>query len=397
GMVVLIIGTLSALLGVMYALMEHDLKRLLAYHSVENIGIIFMGIGMALIFISLKHYELAALATIAGLYHVMNHAMFKGLLFLCSGSVLQATHTRNLEDLGGLIKKMPWTAFCFLIGSVSISALPPFNGFVSEWLTYQSLLLGVTVLPIMVKVVAPLAGAVLALTGALAATCFVKAFGVTFLALPRSEHARQAQEAPRAMKIGMGFLALMCMVLGVFPTLFISLLDRVTVSLLNTSVSGKMIYLAGLALVPVEGQFSSLSTTTLVLLLLAFLPVAWIFTRLFGPLRQRIYETWNCGIALSPRMEYTATAFSNPIRIIFKKLYQSREDVKVSYEGKPYFIKSMIYHSHIAPLFEERLYRPIQQAIISLSHRVRTVQTGSIHAYLAYIFVTMILLLIFAR
>jgi len=397
GMVVLLIGTLSALLGVLYALMEHDLKRLLAYHSVENIGIIFMGIGMALIFLSLGHYELAALATIAGLYHVMNHAMFKGLLFLCSGSVLQATHTRNLEDLGGLIKKMPWTAFCFLIGSISISALPPFNGFVSEWLTYQSLLLGVTVRPTVVRVAAPLLGAVLALTGALAATCFVKAFGITFLALPRSEHARKAQEASGSMKAGMGLLALMCAVLGIFPTLFLPLLDRVTVSLFRTTVSGKMIHLAGLALGPVEGQFSELSPTVLALLLLAFLPVAGILTRLFGPFRQKIYETWNCGVKLTPRMAYTATAFSNPLRRVFRKLYQPYEEVKVTYTQKPYFIKSITYHSHIASIFEELLYRPIHQAILRLSHRIRTVQTGSIHMYLAYIFVTLILLLIFAR
>jgi hydrogenase-4 component B len=397
GLVILMIGALSALLGVTYALMEHDLKRLLAYHSVENIGIIFMGIGMALIFLSLKHDPLAALATIAGLYHVMNHAMFKGLLFLCSGSILQATHTRNIEDLGGLIKKMPWTAFYFLIGSVSISALPPFNGFVSEWLTYQSLLSGGMLSSVPIKVIAPLVGAILALTGALAATCFVKAFGITFLALPRSEHARKAQEAPRAMKMGMGLLALMCGVSGVLPTFFISLLDHVTVSLLNTPVSEKMIYPVGLTLIPVESRFSSLSTTTLALLLLAFLPVPWILIRFFRPFRQRIHETWNCGIKLNPRMEYTATAFSNPIQVVFKKLYQPREEVKISYLRKPYFLKSLVYQSHVTSIFEERLYRPIHQAILHLSHRVRTMQTGSIHTYLAYIFMTLILLLIFAR
>ncbi len=199
------------------------------------------------------------------------------------------------------------------------------------------------------------------------------------------------------MKAGMGLLALMCGVLGVFPTLFLPLLDRVTVSLFHTTVSGKIIHLAGLALVPVEGQFSELSPTVLALLLPAFLPVAWVLTRLFGPFRQKIYETWNCGVKLSPRMAYTATAFSNPLRRVFHKLYRPHEEVKVTYTQKPYFIESISYHSRIASIFEELLYRPIHQAIIRLSHRIRTVQTGSIHMYLAYIFVTLILLLIFAR
>ena len=217
GVTILAVGTVSAVLGVLYALMEHDLKRLLAYHSIENIGIILMGLGASLIFLCTGHPLLAALSLIAGMYHTINHASFKGLLFLGAGAVVHATHTRNMEEMGGLAKRMPETAFYFLIGAVAISALPPLNGFVSEWLTYQSLLQGFGVTESMWRLVFPLSGAMLALTGALAAACFVKAFGITFLAQPRSEHAANADEAAPAMRLGMAVLTAACVLLGLFP------------------------------------------------------------------------------------------------------------------------------------------------------------------------------------
>src|SRR5208283_114389 len=213
---VLAIGTISAVLGVLYALMQHDLKRLLAYHSIENIGIILMGFGASLMFLHTDHPLLATLALIAGLYHTINHAVFKGLLFLGAGAVLHATHTRDMEHMGGLAKRMPQTAFFFLVGAVAISALPPLNGFVSEWLTYQSLLQGFGTTGSLWRLVFPLSGAMLALTGALAAACFVKAFGITFLAQPRSEAARNAREAAPSMRVGMAVLTAACLLLGFF-------------------------------------------------------------------------------------------------------------------------------------------------------------------------------------
>ncbi len=221
GVTVLAIGTISAVLGVLYALMQHDLKRLLAYHSIENIGIILMGFGASLMFLHTGHPLLATLALIAGLYHTINHAVFKGLLFLGAGAVLHATHTRDMEHMGGLAKRMPQTAFCFLIGAVAISALPPLNGFVSEWLTYQSLLQGFGTTDSLLRLMFPIGGALLALTGALAAACFVKAFGITFLAQPRSEAAAKAHEAPLTMLLGQGVLVAACVFLGLFPTLFL--------------------------------------------------------------------------------------------------------------------------------------------------------------------------------
>src|ERR1035437_2901070 len=206
GVFVLILGAASAVLGGLYALMEHDLKRLLAYHSIENIGIILMGLGSALIFRTMGHPQLAAVALVAAMFHTLNHAIFKCLLFLGAGSVLHSTGTRNMEKLGGLIRPMPVTAFCFLIGAVAISGLPPLNGFVSEWLTYQSLLAGFGVTGGLTRILFPIAGSMLALTGALAAACFVKAFAITFLALPRGAESRHVHEAPRSMLAGMGSL-----------------------------------------------------------------------------------------------------------------------------------------------------------------------------------------------
>src|SRR5581483_4335438 len=217
GGVVLGVGAVSALLGVLYALMEHDLKRLLAYHSVENIGIILIGIGAGMIFQSYGLLTLAALGFIGGLYHTINHATFKGLLFLGAGSVLHATRTRNMEELGGLVKRMPVTAFCFLIGSAAISALPPLNGF--------------NIPKPEVAVMMPIAVGMLALTSGLAVACFVKAFGITFLAIPRSPEAEHAHEAPPSMRAGMLLLALACVALGLTPFVIIPAMGRVIAGL----------------------------------------------------------------------------------------------------------------------------------------------------------------------
>jgi hydrogenase-4 component B len=217
GTVIIIIGAVTSVLGILYATVERDIKRLLAYCSVENIGIILLGIGASMILASNGLYKLSAIAMTAGLYHTLNHAVYKGLLFLSTGSLVHATHTKNLEEMGGLIKLMPYTAFFFLIGSVSICALPFFNGFVSEWLTYQSLLSNFQDVSATAKVAAPLGAAALAFSGALAVACFVKAFGIPFLGLPRSHHATDAKESPPSMITGMGILALLCLVLGIFP------------------------------------------------------------------------------------------------------------------------------------------------------------------------------------
>ncbi|OHE77878.1 MAG: hydrogenase 4 subunit B [Verrucomicrobia bacterium RIFCSPLOWO2_12_FULL_64_8] len=399
GVTVLALGTVSAVLGVLYALMEHDLKRLLAYHSIENIGIILMGLGAALIFLHSGHPALAALALVAGLYHTMNHAAFKGLLFLGAGAVLHATHTRNMEEMGGLARRMPQTALFFLVGAVAISALPPLNGFVSEWLTYQALLQGFGTTESLWRLVFPLSGAMLAMTGALAAACFVKAFGVTFLAQPRSEHAANAREVGPAMRLGMAVLVAACVLLGFFPTAFVKLLDPVTQQLTGRQLGAQLSLADGLVLGSLTERGGTVSTLGLVLMGVCLLPIPaalwWVFAR---KTKTRRGPTWDCGLrGLTPQMEYTATGFSKPIRMIFKALFLPRRDVQREYDFSPHFATKLRFESHVEEVFERHFYRPVRLQILRGSRRIRAIQAGSLHAYLLYIFVTLLVLLLFAR
>ncbi len=398
GVTLLTLGTVSAVLGVLYALMEHDLKRLLAYHSIENIGIILMGLGAALMFVHTHHPVLAALALIAGLYHTMNHAIFKALLFLGAGAVLHATHTRNMEEMGGLIKRMPKTAFFFLMGAVAISALPPLNGFVSEWLTYQSLLQGFGTTESLVKLMFPLGGAMLALTGALAAACFVKAFGITFLAQPRSEHAAHAREASPTMLFGMGLLTAACVFLGLFPTTFLTLFGPLTQQLVGQPLPAHLSLANGWVLGNTQELGGTVSTPVIVLMGLCLLPVPLVLWLFFGRGTQvRIGPTWDCGLkGLTPQMEYTATGFSKPLRMVFKALFRPRREVQREYDYSPYFTTTLRFESHIEEAFVRRLYRPLKRSILLASRRMRALQAGSIQAYLIYIFLTLLLLLVIA-
>jgi hydrogenase-4 component B len=398
GVTVLVIGTVSAVLGVLYALMEHDLKRLLAYHSIENIGIILMGLGASLIFLRTGHPVLAALALIAGLYHTINHASFKGLLFLGAGAVVHATHTRNMEEMGGLIKRMPQTAFFFLVGAVAISALPPLNGFVSEWLTYQALLQGFGTTESLWRLVFPLSGAMLALTGALAAACFVKAFGISFLAQPRSDHAAHAHEASPAMLFGMAVLTAACVALGLFPTGFVRLMDPLTQQFIGQQLSASLAATGGFVLAAPGANAGTVSTLGIVFMGLGFLLIPFALWLVFARnAKTRRGPTWDCGLrGLTPHMEYTATGFSKPIRMIFKALFRPRREVQREYDFSPYFARTLRFEHHIEEAFEQRLYRPLNRAILRLSRRARALQAGSLRAYLIYIFVTLLALLLFA-
>jgi hydrogenase-4 component B len=398
GFVVLAIGAVSALLGVMYALMEHDLKSLLAYHSVENIGIILLGIGAGMIFHSYGLDELAALGLIAGFYHTINHAVFKALLFFGAGALLSATHTRNMEEYGGLLRRMPWTGAFFLIGAVSIAALPPTNGFVSEWLVFQSLFLSYEMPSLLMKLMLPIAAAMLALTSVLALTCFAKAFGISFLALPRSFHARHAEEVPWPMRIGMGFLAASCIALGLAPMMVVPIMDRVAASMICTSIAGKMLALGGWALAPVNVEFSSLSSTALGLILAAMAALGLALVALYGGTRGYRYgKTWGCGIPLTPRMEYTPTGFVQPIKRVFSTIYQPTVKLETEFlEESRYFAKRRRFEFHIEPMFQKHLYDPVITFMSGLADRLRIVQTGSLHLYLAYMFVTLVVLLLVA-
>lgn len=398
GGLVLGVGVVSALLGVLYALMEHDLKRLLAFHSVENIGIILIGVGAGLMFHRYGLMPLAALGFIGGLYHVLNHATFKGLLFLGAGSVLHATHTRNMEEMGGLIKRMPWTALFFLIGAAAISALPPLNGFASEWLVFQSLLGGVNIPVPEVAVVMPVGVGLLALTSGLAAACFVKAFGITFLALPRSSEAANAHEAPFSMRFGMALLALACIGLGVAPFVVVPVLGRVIAGLGGVPDT-RAVFTLGVFLQTPSG-FGQMSPTLIavgLLLPLGVVPsVLWLLRLNY---QRRLSDSWGCGrVGQTARMEYTATAFAEPLKRVFAEIYRPMKELTVNFHpGSKYFVKSIEYRSEITPWFEQSLYRPFIESATFVAEQVRRMQAGSLHLYLLYIAVVLTLLLVVAR
>jgi hydrogenase-4 component B len=398
GFVILTIGAVSALLGVMYALMEHDLKSLLAFHSVENIGIILLGIGAGMIFQSFGLSQLAALGVVAGLYHTVNHAVFKALLFLGAGSLLYATHTRNMEEYGGLLRRMPWTGAFFLIGAVSIAALPPTNGFISEWLVFQTLFLSFNLPALFLNLALPIAAAMLALTAVLALACFAKAFGISFLALPRSTHAREAREVPISMRLGMGMLAALCGVLGLAPMLVVPLLNHVTGLLMGSVTQSSLLAMSGWVVAPVSMEFSSVSPPILAGMLLAFMLLGWLVAVVLGGrLRKRYYKTWGCGLNLTPRMEYSATGFVQPIKRVFSTIYQPTIKLETELlEESRYFAKRRRFEFHIEPVFQRYLYDPVVAVFWNAADRLRIMQAGSLHLYLVYIFVTLVLLLLLA-
>ncbi|MBW6470050.1 MAG: hydrogenase 4 subunit B [Methanosarcinaceae archaeon] len=391
GVLVLVVGSVSALLGIIYAVVESDIKKMLAFSSIENIGIVFMGIGGAMIFMSSGYPEFAAFGLIAALYHVINHAVFKSLLFMGAGSILYSTHTKNIEKLGGLIKVMPWTAGFFFIGAMSISAIPPFNGFVSEWMLFQTLLQSIDLSNNIITIVVLFSGAGLALTGALAAMCFAKAFGICFLALPRSTNAEHAREVPASMLSGMGILSVTCLVLGMMPHNVVKILDSITSPIVNTNIISQLT--PDYSVATVFSGFGSISTAWILLVMLILSIVIIILL----PMRSRHkYETWGCGQPLSTaRNEYTATAFTKPVKILFSSLYRGSRDIQTMYSGSRFFKGSIKFESHIEPIFERYLYVPLIDLIHSVSRTSKVIQAGSIHAYIAYVFVTLIILLMY--
>ena len=394
GALVLTVGAISGLLGILYALMENDLKRLLAYSSVENIGIVFLGVGAGMLFTARNLPEAAMLAFVAALYHALNHTAFKGLLFMGAGAVLHGAHTRDMNLLGGLIKRMPQTALFFLVGAVAIAGLPPLNGFVSEWLLFQSLLPGVSLAQPLIAALMTLALGLLALTGGLAAAAFVKAFGISFLAIPRSEGAEHAHEVDRTMLAGMGLLAATCGVLALTATAIVPVAGSAVAGLAGLPADAPPL-VAGLSLVTPDG-FATMSPLLITLLLLIVLGLTPLLLRwLRVDLRLRVSDTWGCGrIGQTPRMEYTATAFAEPLRRVFAEIYRPTKELTIDFHPESkYFVQSIDYRSEIRSWFEEYLYTPLVALVRWVSLRVRRLQSGSLHGYLAYLFVVLIVLL----
>ena len=381
GYLVLAAGALSGVLGVLYAIAEHDLKRLLAYHSVENIGIIYLGLGSALVFTANHAPGWAALALMAGLLHTLNHALFKSLLFLGAGAVSDGAHTLDIEELGGLLKHMPTTGALFLVACCSIVGLPLFNGFVSEWLTFRGFLAGASMSNLSASITLPLMTGVLALIGGLAAACFAKVYGVAFLGRPRSAEAEHAHEVSISMRIGMAILAMSCVVTGVAPGIILHPLSTAVAEITHgavapsdaTSISRVLPWVAA-------------SVVGLVLLFVAMRRVV------------RVTATWACGLpGLDARMQYTSTSFSKPLRRVFAQAYRPDRSIEVLPADRPYFPNSISYRSVRTTSFEKYLYRPGVDAIVSVSLRLRRLQTGNIQVYLLYMFLALVALLVFMR
>ena len=370
GILILVFGTLSALYGIIYALKESDIKRLLAYSSIENVGTILIGFGLYIIFQAHDLPALASLGLAGALFHILNHGIFKSLLFMATGSIVNSTHTRDLESMGGLIKKMPNTAALFLIGGLSISALPPLNGFVSEYLLFMAFFGSNALTDPMLKVLLIFCMTLFALTSAFVATCFVKAFGITFLGLPRSEGAANAKEAGRAMIAGPIILAALCVLLGVFSPQLLAVAGHPDIPVPNLLFVGSFI---------------------LVTYVLIYAAVWHAY-----PDKERIADTWDCGTPLSSRTEYTASGFSQPIMRFFKATYRTHENNnRVFWDKHNSIFRTGTAKVTLLKFFEEYLYMPVAKRVLSLSGRVSRMQNWNLDTYIAYGFIAVLAVLIY--
>jgi formate hydrogenlyase subunit 3/multisubunit Na+/H+ antiporter MnhD subunit len=391
-MALLAAGGITAVMGVLYALMQHDLKRLLAYHTVENIGIIYIGLGLALAFKAQGMAIAAALALTAGLFHVFNHSVFKSLLFFGAGSVLNAAGERDMEHLGGLIHRMPQTAFVFLVGCVAISALPPLNGFVSEWLTFQAILLSPQLPSWGLKLLVPAVGALLALSAALAAACFVKAFGVTFLGRPRTPAAADARETDGNSLAAMFALAALCLVAGILPGIFIDALAPVTHALVGVSMPQQS-GLEWLTIVPIaESRSSYNGLLVFVFVTLSGSLAAFAIHRLASD-KLRRGPAWDCGYPdPSPVTQYTASSFAQPIRRVYgTAVFRAREIGEMPPPGS---IGPARLTIELRDPIWDALYAPVASAIGFATERINILQFLTIRRYLSLVFAALVFLLL---
>jgi formate hydrogenlyase subunit 3/multisubunit Na+/H+ antiporter MnhD subunit len=386
-LIVLVLGAVSALYGILQATVATDLKRLLAYSTVENMGLVFLGLGAAGIFHTSGAPTLAALALVAALLHVLNHAGFKALLFAAAGSVLRATGSRDLDALGGLRARMPATTALFAIGALGACALPPGNGFVSEWLLLQSLVHALPAGGVVTAVAMPLAVAVVALTAGLAVATFVKALGVGFFARPRSDAAAAAVESPPAMLAVMGVLAAACIGLTLAPTVLGAALSRVVSAATRTPADpvggGVSVRLAGIA-----STMSPLLITIALVVAVAG-TVALVRLATWRVTRRRAVALWDCGAGPpTPRMQYTATSFAEPLQRVFDDVLAPDTDVDITpHAESAYLVARVAYQQRVPDRVEHALYTPVIAAARRLGRLGPVLANGSVHRYLAYGFV----------
>jgi formate hydrogenlyase subunit 3/multisubunit Na+/H+ antiporter MnhD subunit len=388
GVLVLALGLITAVFGVMFAAVQADMKRLLAYSSIENIGLLLVGIGLAIIFHVYGKNTLAALALTATLYHSLNHAMFKCLLFIGTGSILHATGERNMGRMGGLIRHMPWAAVLMLVGVLAIAGLPPLNGFVSEWLLLQAFLLSPGLPNNYINMLVPVAAAVIALAAALAAYVMVKFYGVIFLGQPREKVLEHAQDAGIWERVGMSWLALGCVALGLAPVFVVQQIDFVAHALIGSGLgnaASNWVFLA-----PVDTERASYSPLYFLLAVLGVMLLTTLLVRRLYHGRLRRGPAWDCGFpAQNARMQDTAEGFGQPILRIFEPFFHIERDVPSPFDTHPR------YHGQSDDRLWSILYLPIKQLTEKLSSWAALLQHGRIHLYLTYTFVTLVVLLVF--
>jgi hydrogenase-4 component B len=386
GIVALTVGLLSALYGVVFAAAQTDMKRLLAWSSIENVGLIFTGLGLATVFHGVGMSGLAALGLIAVLYQALNHAFMKSLLFCGTGAVLHSTGERNLGRLGGLIHRMPWVAWLTLIGALALAGLPPLNGFVSEWLLLQAFLFAHQVPQTFVNMLLPLGAAVVALAAALAAYVMVKFFGVIFLGQPREATLIHAHDAGVLERIGLLWLALACVTLGLIPTQLVGALRTVVRQLAHVDLPDPTA--PWWLLEPLPGRLASYSGLVFLLAVAAVVLLTILAVRLFYHQRVRRAAPWDCGFAqLDPRMQDTAEGFGQPIRHIFEPFFAMRRELPSPFDRTPR------YRVFIADRIWQRLYEPLGSLVQRVADACAVLQQGRIATYLLYSFVTLVVLL----
>ena len=392
GLLVAALGAGTAVLGVLYALMQIDLKRVLAYSTIENIGIIFVGLGLALSFSANGLAAAAALALGAALFHALNHSLFKSLLFFGAGAVLTATGERRLDRLGGLIHGMPRTAFAFLIGCMAISALPPLNGFASEWLIFQTILLSPSLPEWGAKLLVPAAGALLALAAALAAACFVRAFGMSFLGRARSAAAAGAREIDRWSQGAMLLLTGLCLAAGILPGLVLDALRPVLTALVGQPLPAQA-GIPWLSLVPVAEARSSYNGILVLLFMAASAALTLIAVHRFASRAVRRAPAWDCGYPdADPATQYSPAGFVQPIgRVFTTPLFRTRERVSMPPPGDT--APARLDRTSIDPVWDG-LYRPIAFLVDAVASRLNRLQFLTIRRYLSLVFMVLVLLLL---
>lgn len=394
GVLALAVGAISAVIGVLYALAERDIKRLLAWSTVENVGIILLGVGVGLIGLALHQPVLAAVGLLSALFHVLNHALFKGLLFLGAGAIIWRMHTRDMDQMGALAKRMPWTAGAFAIGCLAISAMPPLNGFVSEWYIYQSLFAMTHFSDVALRLAGPVAIVTLALAGALAAMCFVNVYGISFCGAARSEAAERAREVPWPMVAAMLILAALCVISGVGAVWIAPQIMQIVAAFITTATPPAA---QGAALIP-GGLHDTLLTPSLILLLLIALPlipgVFWLINRPSRGTFRRGGDAWACGYGWESAMAPSASSVTQPLRVMFSTLYQLRQRC----DPAPTMSRGLAHATSAArraePFWDERIIRPTVGLTQRLALIVQHLQSGDFRLYCLYVIAALLILLL---